>query len=195
MRGRLLNASDIDAMLEDGTLKDLKWSDLERMEYDPAKERCALVVWRAECVDEHGEVFAGHWHIEMSGDVKRYYELHTWGVLLFGDPPWRRSQVISVFGRLGSVEAAVKALSAPGEDFVYAFSLDDETLKNGLSQAGKRAEVRVAGRSAVPPAGRFGGESTRQRAARWRRAAASGEADDARAAKPARIGPRQGELF
>lgn len=181
MSGRL-SALDIEAMLEDGTLEDLCRSDLERMDYDPPKDRVALVCWRAEHVDVYGERVAGHWSIEMAGDVKRWRELHTWGVLLFGDPPWRRSQVISVVGRLGSVEAAVKAMAEPSPDFRYVFDVEADVKSAGLA-----AEERKL------PRGQ--GYATRQR--RYQRMALAAEADLARAERKARAkpSPRQGELF
>jgi len=177
----VLSALDVDAMLEDGTLEDLTRADLERMDYDPPKERCALVTWRSERVDEFGEVFPGCWSCEMAGDAKRWRELHTWGVLMFGDPPWRRSQVLRVVGRLGSVEAAVKALPAPGVDFGYSFSVDEDTKSAGLAAVERRLPAL---------GGKYGGETRTHQRRRWRRAASLGEAEPA---EPAR--PRQGSLF
>ena len=37
-----------------------------------------------------------HWRIVRAGDAKRWKEFHRWGVLLFGDPPWKGSQVFSM---------------------------------------------------------------------------------------------------
>ena len=181
MSGRL-SALDIEAMLEDGTLEDLRRSDLERMDYDPPKERVALVCWRAEHVDSYGERIAGHWSIEMAGDHKRWRELHTWGVLLFGDPPWCRSQVISVVGRLGSIEAAVKAMAPPSPEFSYVFDVDVDVKSSGLAAEERR----------LP---RGGGYATRER--RFQRAQSAAAGDLARAERKARakLAPRQGELF
>lgn len=183
MSGRLLSALDVEAMLEDGTLEALTRADLERMDYDPPKERVALVCWRAEHVDEYGEVVAGHWSIEMAGDVRRWRELHTWGVLLFGDPPWRRSQVISVVGRLGSIEAAARAMVEPLPEFSYVFDVDADVKSAGLA-----AEARK-----LPRGGQ--GFATRQR--RFSRLQFSAADDLARAERKARAkpSPRQGELF
>lgn len=112
-------AAKVAAEQEDGFV----WSDLLRFDYDAPKERVALVSWCDERVDEHGEVFEGCWRVIMAGEGRRWSELHDWGVLYFGEPPWRRSQVLRVVGRLGSVEAAVKALAKPAPDFVYSFGM------------------------------------------------------------------------
>lgn len=80
--------------------------------------------WCDDRVDEHGEVTEGQWRVIMAGDGRRWSELHDWGVLYFGEPPWRGSQVLRVVGRLGSVEAAVSALAKPGPDFAYAFKYE-----------------------------------------------------------------------
>lgn len=90
-------------------------------DYDPVVERVGLLTWQGESVDEFGEVRPGRWSVELSGKAKRLDELHDWGVLLFGPPPWRRSCVIRVSGRLGSLEAAAAALPAPAAGFEYAF--------------------------------------------------------------------------
>lgn len=139
------------------------WSDLDRFDYDPPKERCALVSWRDESVDEDGEVHAGFWKIIQAGDSRRFSELHDYGVLFFGEPPWRRSCVVSVFGRLGSLEAAVKARVAPSDDFVYSFDykmpLADEAVAKRVGASSARA---ILAKPRVD-------ERTRERV-RWRRA-------------------------
>lgn len=152
-----------------------EWSDLQRFDYDAPKERCALVSWRLPGVDAFGEARPGHWVIVMAGDAKRWSELHDWGVLHFGDPPWRRSQVIRVVGRLGSVEAAVKALAEPAPDFLYAFK----------HVAPLVPEVRrVAGPSAAVHRSAAGDERRFRRAIR------------PEAERPAKVQRgRQGELF
>lgn len=178
----MLSAGDIELMLDDGTLESLTRADLERMDFDPPKERCALVSFVAEHVDAYGEVHAPCWRIQMAGDTNRWRELHTWGVLLFGDPPWRRSQVVRVAGRLGSLEAAVAALPVPGVDFVYSFVVEEETKRTGLAAAERRLPAAKSFQSYV--------EGPRQRASRWRRASTFGDEPKPKA-KPS----RQGELF
>lgn len=178
----LISLAVFDQLFEDGKLEELTREDLERMDYDPPKERVALVSWRAERVGELGELEPAHWHIEMAGDVKRWRELHTWGVLFFGDPPWRRSQVLTVFGRLGSIEAAVKALASPAPEFRYDFVVDEAVKPTGLAAEARRLpELK----------GRFVPNEDKRQRARWRRASVRGGEDEARA----KAKPRQGELF
>lgn len=127
-------------------------ADLERFDYDPPKERVALVAW-----SEPQSV----WRVVLAGDAKRWSELHDWGVLFFGDPPWRRSQCVRVVGRLGSVEAFVSGLAAPGGEFSYVF--------DAAQSARQAVPVPLAGM----PAGRVPASRPNTGAfqrARWKRA-------------------------
>jgi len=90
----------------------LRRSDLERFVYDPPKERVALVRWSSA---------SSCWFCERGGDSREWKQLHEFGEVLFGPPPWRRAQVLRVFGRLGSVEACIAALPPCGPDFSYGF--------------------------------------------------------------------------
>lgn len=148
------------------------WSDLARFDYDAPRARCALVSWCDERVDEFGEVFAGHWRIVQAGDARRLSELHDWGVMFFGEPPWRRSQVVHVVGRLGSIEAAVKALAKPAPDFVYEFDWKAPVAPVAARRVSPAAAVEVL---SAPRVAR-----SVERRTRWRRAVRS---------------PVQGELF
>lgn len=141
-----------------------RWRDLDRFDYDPPKERVALVSWCDEFVDKHGEVHAGFWRIIMAGDSRRWDELHDWGVLNFGEPPWRRSQVVSCVGRLGSLELFVKAMAGPSPDFVYSFKFDAPVARvvDGGRRVGPAAAAERFARPVVD-------ERARERA-RWRRA-------------------------
>ena len=84
---------------------------VEGFDFDPPRERCALLSWSA----------ASGWSVVGAGSSSRHLELQDLGALLFGAPPWRRATVIRVLGRLGSIEAAAAALPAPGPDFLYSF--------------------------------------------------------------------------
>lgn len=154
-------AAKVAAEQEDGFV----WSDLLRFDYDAPKERVALVSWCDERVDEHGEVFEGCWRVIMAGEGRRWSELHDWGVLYFGEPPWRRSQVLRVVGRLGSVEAAVKALAKPAPDFVYSFKYEAPSAP--VARPGGR---RVAPAVAAEVLSRPRASKDVQERARWRRA-------------------------
>lgn len=152
-------------------------SDLDRFEYDAPKERVALVSWCDERVDEHGEVFDGHWKVIMAGDSRKWDALHDWGVLNFGLPPWKRSAVVSVVGRLGSLETFVKDMAKPGPDFVYSFKVDAPVAPVAVRPGG-----RVARAAAVELLARPKPNERAQQRARW-----------ARARRPEKSG--QGELF
>lgn len=153
--------------LEERQEEPRRWSDLARLDYDAPKERLALVSWCGEVVDHFREVRPAHWRVVMAGDASRWSYLHDWGVLCFGPPPWRRSQVLRVVGRLGSVEAAVKALAAPSIDFAYSFAFDEASMRPVEPAVVSR---RRGGALAKPKVS----EDERMRA-RWRRVARQGE--------------------
>lgn len=85
-------------------------------DYDAPRRRLALAYWsRAEA----------RWIVERGGSRWDWSELHILGGILFGPSPWARALVLPVFGRLGSVEAAVSGLAAPGPDFGYFFEMEE----------------------------------------------------------------------
>lgn len=86
-----------------------------RLDFDPPRRRLALCTWSGSrrC-----------WLLERASGVHGWTELHTLGEMLFGESPWRRSLVLRVFGRLGSVEAAVARLAPPSPSFVYEFEFE-----------------------------------------------------------------------
>lgn len=132
-------------------------SALDRFDYDPPKERAALVVFSPAL---------SAWSIVAADAVSRVEALHRQGCLLFGRPPWRSAAVLRVFGRLGSVEAAVSALARPGADFEYSFAVED-----GEDPVFRRSAADASGRSALP-APALAARVARPRAevrARWRK--------------------------
>lgn len=85
-------------------------------DYDAPRRRLALAYWvRADRC----------WRVFEGGGSAQWSHLHRVGELVFGPSPWARALVLPVFGRLGSVEAAVSALAAPGPDFRYFFELEE----------------------------------------------------------------------
>lgn len=96
-------------------------------DFDAPRRRLALVHWVPAL---------GRWCVERGGSSHAWTELHVVGELLFGESPWRAAQVLAVFGRLGSVEAAVAKLPPPGRDFVYCFEFQpDEKGRAGSVRA------------------------------------------------------------
>lgn len=168
----IISWSEFSAAIADEDEERFVRSDLERFDYDPPKERCALVSWCSATVNDFGETVAPFWRVIMAGDAKRWNALHEWGVLNFGEPPWRGSQVVRVVGRLGSLERAVAALAPPGPEFVYEFDWKAPAVP-----------VPVVAR----PAGVVVAPS--------RPSAAGVERRFRRAVKPDRKPPDQGELF
>lgn len=94
-------------------------ADLARFDYDPPKERCALVTWSSS---------GSCWKLIEGGDASRFEKLHDVGVMMFGLPPWRRSCVLRCVGKLGFVEQCIAELAPPGPDFVYAFAYEEPKL-------------------------------------------------------------------
>lgn len=112
-------------------LATLRLRDLEdAFDYDAPRRRLALVYWRPD---------EGRWCVERGGGRRDWSALHVEGELLFGPSPWRRACVILVFGRLGSVEAAVAALPAPGPAFGYEYEWEFVESKGRTSMRAKRA--------------------------------------------------------
>lgn len=163
MKPTITYAEFADLAEGDGIYK-LRRSDLERFDYDPPKERCALVTW---------EPLVRRWCVLRGGDAKRLDDLHDEGVLLFGPPPWRRSAIVFVVGRLGSVEAFVAAMAEPGPDFVYEFLWKQPEVLRGRDGA-----PRMSRRSRAPPSGALPDPEAAARSfrrARWRRSSRQGE--------------------
>lgn len=160
--------------LEERQVAPRKVFDLDKIEYDAPKVRFALVSWRDDVVDARtGEVEDGRWIIvRASGQVG--HDLHDWGVLFFGLPPWRRSQVLRVFGRLGSVEKAVSELAKPAADFSYGFVYDAPVAPVSVARVPLAAAVALKATPRQAPAV--------ERRERWRRS----QRPEAK---------RQGELF
>lgn len=176
MSKRLIGLAEFEAMFDAGKLDTLTRKDLDRLDYDPPKERVALVSWCAERSDDDGEVFPGFWRVVMAGDGRRFDELHDWGVLQFGKPPWKRSAVVRVVGRLGSVEAFVAAMAEPGPSFVYDFQfVEGERPKVPAARGGDAKSFKTS---------RLPRNVEAQERMRWRRT---------RERKPRE--PGQGELF
>lgn len=192
---RLIGLEEFAEVAESERLDRYSRADLGRFDYDPVRVRCALVTFGdpQNVASLVGEAVEPRWTVVMAGNSRRWSELHAWGVLFFGDPPWRRSQVISVTGRLGSVEAAVRALPAPGDDFSFVFDASEHE-RDGRSSL---APTGVAGASLLkPPVPMEGGVSRKFQETLWRRASRIGAAEDRRKARaPKRPKPLQGELF
>lgn len=107
----------------------LRWRHLESaFDYDAPRRRLALCYWRPS---------VGRWCVERGGSHHAWTELHVVGELLFGPSPWRRACVLPVFGRLGSVEAAVSALAEPGPAFAYVFEFEVDPDKRAASVRAK----------------------------------------------------------
>lgn len=104
--------------------------DLAAFDYDAPRRRLALVYFARR---------DGCWRVERGGGVQSWTELHVVGEMLFGDSPWRSAAVVAVFGRLGSVEAAVAALAPPDVGFAYAFAFEVDLEK---PKSGPRAVYR-----------------------------------------------------
>ena len=182
-----IGAFEFDGMIEDGSAKELTLGDLGRFQFDTPKARVALLSWCGEYVDHFGEVVAAHWRIVRAGDAKRWKEFHRWGVLLFGDPPWKGSQVFQHVGGLKKGEAledVVKALPAPSADFEYGFS------KSAFDAVIAPVEVEA-------PAGAERGHGVvlgHDVKSRWRRASKRG-VEDLELSEKRKRPKGQGELF
>lgn len=143
-----LGLRHLEELVECDRVELLERSDLERFDYDPPRERLALVVWSR-----------GSWVVHQGGSARDWSWLHRTGVLLFGASPWRRAQVVGVVGRLGSVEAAVSALPAWSASFSYEFEMS--------ADAAELVEARRH-RPSAAPGGRDFDPAARDRA-RWRK--------------------------
>lgn len=192
---RLIGLDEFATVAETERLDRYSRADLGRFDYDPVRVRCALVTFGAPqnvaaLLGERGEPV---WSVVMAGNSRRWSELHAWGVMFFGDPPWRRSQVISVTGRLGCVEAAVRALAVPGPEFSFMFDPAEHERdgRSGLAPSGVKLPA-----GSLSPSSMEGGVSKRFQETLWRRASRLGAAEDERKARaPKRPRPVQGELF
>lgn len=102
--------------------------DFSRVDHDAPRRRLALVYWSSA---------EGRWLRERGAGVQGWTELHVVGEALFGPSPWRRSCVLPVYGRLGSVEAAVAALRPPSPSFEYVFEFE-------LAEGPRGGSFRVA---------------------------------------------------
>lgn len=103
-------------MLREGTIA----AYCRTLDFDAERRRLALCYWSPR---------ERRWLIERAGGFSDWTALHVLGSMLFGDSPWRRSQVLRVFGRLGSVEATVARLVEPSCDFVYDFAFEADPDK------------------------------------------------------------------
>lgn len=120
-------------------------------DYDPVRERIALV-W-----------FGGsppRWNIVEAGAHGRREKLLDLGVLYFGLPPWRRSCVVSVTGRLGELERFVSVMPPPEASFEFTFAYD-------CDDAVRRSPVVTRSRSVVA--------KRNDQRARWSRPGRQGE--------------------
>lgn len=117
-----------DVSRSDKTL--LRFRHLETaFDYDAPRRRLAL------CYCGRAD---GVWRVERGADYRAWTDLHVVGELLFGPSPWRRSCVLAVFGRLGSVQAAVSALAEPSPDFAYTFGFEEVEERGKLRLRARR---------------------------------------------------------
>lgn len=147
-----ISSAEFFAKAERDELVEFKRRDLVRFDYDPPKERVALISWH------HAGAL---WRVIAAGDARRWVELHDLGLVLFGPSPWRSSCVLRVTGRLGSVEAAVSRLGVPDPSFSYAFEASDL-----LRPVAVAVVPPMAGGAAPGPRPAISGAQR----ARWRRA-------------------------
>lgn len=161
MKGRSIGYAEFAAAVAAEEVERFTFGDLDRFDYDPPKMRVALVSWIGEFVDEWGEVHSPRWSLIAGREARELPKLQDYGRMLFGDPPWKRSQILEVIGRLGSVEAAIAALVPPGTEFRYDFVVVEAAVSSRPLTA-----RQVAATAAKP----FVDDARSQRT-RWRRTA------------------------
>lgn len=119
--------SEQDRLIQRSRVSRFTYRDLDRFDYDPPRRRLALCYWvPAE----------SRWNVYRGSGQQGWTELHVYGELLFGPSPWARACVLAVYGRLGSVEAAVKRLPVPDAASAYYFEFEpDPDSKSGAVRA------------------------------------------------------------
>lgn len=118
-----------------------------RFDFDAPKERLALVTWKRRrevglWKDTYHEF---RWEIVEMRSSSHLADLERIGLLYFGRPPWRKSQIVAVIGGSGSIEAAVALLPAPLADFEFFVKFDagDPLFHKSADVIREEAELRA----------------------------------------------------